>query len=94
MYCCSECGHIFEEGKFKSWVESHGEEMQGCPICFSAFREVKPCKMCGSYNHDAESDVCDECKKKVEKRFADFVEQNFTAEERELLNDIYDGKNI
>jgi hypothetical protein len=94
MYRCSECGHIFEEGEFKSWIEPHGEEMQGCPICLSVFEEVKPCKMCGSYNHNAESDVCDKCKKGVEKRFADFVEQNFTAEERKLLNDLYDGKDI
>lgn len=94
MYRCTGCGHIFEEGEFISWIEPHEEEMQGCPKCFSPFEEVEPCKICGSYNHNAENDFCDECKKVVAKRFSEFVENNFTKEERELLNELYDGKNI
>lgn len=94
MYRCSECGHIFEEGEFKSWIEPHGEEMQGCPKCFSSFEEVKPCKVCGSYNHEGLESFCDECKKQIKQKFTDFVDANFTKEERELLNELYDGKNI
>ena len=92
MYSCSECGHLFEDGEEARRVESHGEPMQGCPKCFSAFEEVKPCKICGSFNHEAKEAFCDECKKTVKKRFSDFVDSNFTKDERELLNELYDGE--
>ena len=94
MYRCSECRHIFEESEVKSWIEPHGEEMQGCPKCFSAFEEVEPCKICGSYNHEGSEYFCDECKKTIKKRFSDFVDSNFTADERELLNELYEGEMI
>ena len=58
MYKCEECGHIFEDGEQVQWVEMHGfvygngEELSGCPICNGAYEEIKPCKICGSYDHD------------------------------------------
>ena len=100
MYRCTECGHLFEEGEQSTWNENRGEfwgypcseSVSGCPICKGDYEEVKPCLVCGSYNHEAKEQFCDECKKSVKKRFSDFVSSNFTKEERELLNELYDGE--
>ena len=58
------------------------------------YEEVEPCKICGSYNHDCDDEYCDICKKNVKQKFSEFVEKNFTKEERELLNELYDGERI
>lgn len=94
MYKCTKCGHIFEDGEEATWEESHGEAWWGCPKCKGTAQEIKPCKICGSYNHETTEEFCDECKKNVKKRFKDFVDENFTKEERELLNELYDGEQI
>lgn len=59
MLKCLECGHLFEEGEEKRWVEPHGEELSGCPICTGAYEEIEPCEICGKYENG--QDVCDEC---------------------------------
>ena len=98
MYKCQECGHLFEEGEQAEWTEMHGfsygngEEWQGCPICKGGYEEIKPCKICGSYDHDYDEEYCNTCKKDVQKRFSAFIEEEFTEEERELLNELYDGE--
>lgn len=98
MYRCEECGHLFEEGEESRWVETHGldtppyEEWSGCPLCKGSYEEIKPCKICGSYDHDYGEEYCNVCKKNVEKRFSTFIEEEFTEEERELLNELYDGE--
>ena len=102
MYRCIECGHLFEEGEQARWRESRGEfwgtpcseEMSGCPICKSPYEEIKPCRVCGSYEHDADEEYCERCKIDVRKRFETFVLNAFTVEERELLNELYDGEPI
>lgn len=62
-YKCLDCGHIFEEGEQLRWVESHGEEMQGCPKCNGAFEETKQCAICDGEFLPVELNggVCDEC---------------------------------
>ena len=94
MFRCIECGHIFEDGEQARWTETHGEVWESCPICKGDYEEVEPCKICGSYNHSVDDDYCDDCKKDVKKRFAEFVEREFSKEERELLNELYDGERI
>ena len=102
MYKCLNCGHIFDEGEQHDWKESRGEfwgspcseKMSGCPICKGDYEEVKPCKICGSYEHNADETYCDECKKDVKNRFTKFIDKEFTKEERKLLNELYDGENI
>lgn len=102
MFKCCECGHLFEDGEEARWEESRGEcwgspayeKMSGCPICKGDYEEVEPCKICGSYEHDADDDYCEECKKNVKTRFENFVNKEFTAEERNLLNELYDGERI
>ena len=102
MYRCAECGHLFEEGEQHTRREFLGEcfgvpaydEFEVCPICGADFDEVRPCKICGAYNHDAEEDYCDNCKEEVKKRFDKLVSDNFSEDERNLLNDLYDGERI
>ena len=100
MFKCLECGNLFEEGEQARWVETHGldtppyEEWSGCPICKGGYKEIKPCKICGSYDHDYDEEYCNACKKDVQKRFSTFIAEEFTEEERELLNELYDGKEL
>lgn len=102
MYRCKSCGHLFEEGEEKVYSEKIGEfggapayqSYSACPICGENYEKVNPCEICGSCNHDADEKYCDECKKEVKTRFSRFVENNFTKEERELLNELYDGERI
>lgn len=103
MYRCNECGNLFEEGEQARWSESRGEfwgtpcseEMSGCPLCKGAYEEIKPCKLCGSYEHIASGEeYCTDCKNDVLKRFQTFVNSEFTEEERELLNVLYEGEQI
>lgn len=94
MYKCKNCGHLFEDGEAKRWKEPHGEDLVGCPICECDFEEIKPCVLCGSYDHDIDTDYCEICKIYVKNRFKNLVEKNFTEEERELLNELYDGERI
>lgn len=63
MFKCLECGHVFEEGKQLQWTETHGEPMDGCPICRSAYAETVRCKTCGSAHLDDElyDGICLEC---------------------------------
>ena len=100
MFKCLECGNLFEEGEEARWVETHGfdtppyEEWSGCPICKGGYKEIKPCKICGSYDHDLDDEYCNACKKDVQRRFSTFIAEEFTEEERELLNELYDGKEL
>ena len=94
MFKCAECGHIFEQGEEKTWTESYGEELCGCPICEGGFKEIEPCILCGSYNHDFDSNYCDKCKDDVRNRMKKILNNEFTSEERILLNIIYDGEEL
>jgi len=97
---CTVCGMLFDEGEEKLYTDRHGfeyppyEVYYGCPCCSGAFEEVAPCKICGSYEHDAEEKYCDNCKADVKKRFSDFMDKAFTKKERQLLNELYDGERI
>lgn len=93
MYKCNECGHLFENGEEKAWNESHGEHWLGCPLCSGSFEEAVPCSVCGTYDYDdSEDNYCESCKENVKKRFQDLLNKNFSEEERELLNGLYDGE--
>lgn len=100
MYKCEYCGHVFEEGQQAVWYESHGfarppyEEVEGCPICKESFVEIKPCKICGGYDHEPDEEYCEDCIKDVGKRFRQLVNANFTETEKDLLNEILEGEGI
>ena len=67
---CLECGHIFEEGEQKTYVETHGiseppfEEFSVCPVCNGFFQKAVRCKVCGGFflkdelNYDG---TCEDC---------------------------------
>lgn len=69
MYKCLECGHIFDEGEWSVWSETHGfsdgryEKQTGCPICRSAYEKTVSCKRCGGeYLEDELYDGwCEDC---------------------------------
>jgi hypothetical protein len=100
MYKCYTCNHLFEEGEQSKWVEKHGlstppyEEQEGCPLCKGDFFEIEPCPLCGGYDHYENEVFCFECKKKTEAKFVKLMAENFTKEERKLLNELYDGRDI
>lgn len=60
---CYECGHVFEIGEEKTWVENYGEHMSGCPMCGGSYEETVQCSICGSEHLEDELDggVCEEC---------------------------------
>lgn len=60
---CNECGHLFESGEEKKWVESYGEHMSGCPMCGGGYEETVQCSICGSEHLAEELDggVCEAC---------------------------------
>ena len=63
MYKCLECGHIFDEGEEKNWMEAYGEYMTGCPMCMCAYDDAYMCIQCGSYHLSDElySGLCLDC---------------------------------
>jgi hypothetical protein len=87
MYKCTTCGHLFEDGEQETWQEIHGETFSGCPLCKSDYEEVKPCKICGSYEHEVDEDCCDKCQKDIMKRFNNLIKENFTEQEIEFLKE-------
>ena len=99
MYKCNECGHLFEEGEEKIWRECMGEchgfpayeEFAGCPICKGDYEEVKPCKVCGTYDKDNDEDYCKNCVADVNKRMTKFIRLEFSEEEIELLREMFGG---
>ena len=86
LFKCVECGHLFERGEEKSWIESHGESMKGCPICEGTYEEAKPCKVCGCYEN-VENDICKGCKDRLSKDVKKFI-KNYKEEEKEIIMDI------
>ena len=95
MFKCEECGHLFEEGEEKVIVEPFGERYTVCPRCKGLYEEVKPCKICGSYE-DMKSgeDYCEDCKSEVRKTFEGLLDKYFSVEQRALLNVIYEGEEL
>lgn len=88
MYRCNECGHLFEEGEQKSWVEPHGEKMQGCPLCCGTYIESNNCRICGEPS--GEEHYCKQCEEETEGKLYKLIKENFTKFEIPLINDMYD----
>lgn len=101
MFKCEECGHLFEEGEAKIIIDKHGfpygegEKYSVCSRCGGLYEEVKPCKICGSYEEmQCGETFCDNCKIEVQKTFKQLMDKYFTVPQRELLNEIYDGEEL
>ena len=60
MYCCIECGHIFDEDEVLVWKENRGEwwgepcyeKMSGCPQCKGNYVETYKCDHCNEWITD------------------------------------------
>lgn len=100
MNKCNSCGLIFSDEEIYTYEEKHGfdyppyEQLEVCPRCGDGFEELNDCKICGAYCDDVDERYCDSCKAKIKQRFSDFVNKNFTEEERECLNEMYEGEEI
>lgn len=94
MYQCEECRHIFEEEEKATWQEPHGETLTGCPICFSAYKEIKACVLCDENLHNNEIKFCNQCRTHYKKHFQDLMSKTYSKEERELINIIFDGEEL
>ena len=97
---CYNCGHIFEEGEQKRWVEPHGERVQGCPCCGGAYEKTLKCEICDSEHLEEELNggVCDECINKYRKDFNTCYEVSFgekaSIEINSLLASLFDVSDI
>lgn len=54
--------------------------------------EVKKCE-CGRKIDEYET-MCDVCKNDLKKQFSTLLHDNFTEEEIEILNELYDGEEL
>lgn len=100
MFKCVECDNIFEIGEEKNWIEPHGENMSGCPICGGAYEETVRCKKCGS-NHlknELTAGVCDECidgqKDNIDMCFKISENENVQIELNAFLTSVFDKATI
>ena len=57
-----------------------------------AEEEKKRCE-CGRYI-DLDENICEVCKNELKKRFSILLHDNFTEEEIDILNELYDGEEI
>lgn len=100
MYKCNCCGGIFETPKKDfDYAEAWGHNVEipysVSPCCEEDFTEVEPCKICGEFDGmETGEEICEECKKEILKRFRTLVSDNFTVEERTILNELLDGETI
>jgi hypothetical protein len=75
MYCCIECGHVFDEDEIVAWKESRGEYwgtpcselISGCPKCKGDYVETYRCSVCNEWITDEYvklnngKRICDNC---------------------------------
>lgn len=101
MFKCNDCGREFFEPKIIRDVIKYGNgDIPGpalamCPFCGSNFEEAKYCELCGDSYIDSEHDgVCNSCMGIIEKRFSELLNANFTKFEIDILNTVYDGRNL
>lgn len=57
-----------------------------------AEEEKKQCE-CGRYI-DIDESICEVCKNELKKQFSSVLHDNFTEEEIEILNELYDGEEL
>ena len=86
---CYDCGNIFDESECESWIEPHGEMLNGCPLCKGSYGETKKCKICGGEFLEEElygDDVCNGCIEEYSKDFDTCYKISNTAKEEIKIN--------
>ena len=61
MYCCIECGNVFDEEDVSTWKEGRGEywgnpcseDVCGCPNCAGNYVETHRCDCCSRWINDS-----------------------------------------
>lgn len=75
MYCCLECGHIFDENDIATWQEDRGEywgvpcseSVSGCPQCGGDYVKTYRCGECGEWilggyvKLESGKRICEDC---------------------------------
>jgi RecJ-like exonuclease len=93
---CNDCGAVFGHDEVIEQKEGLGVvfgdyaslNTYHCPECGGEdYDEVDKCKVCGSYDHDADMEVCGECVKDIVGRLNYFLNNEFTELEREVLRE-------
>lgn len=99
MYKCYDCGGLFDESKTEHDKVQYGEEYvdgpgyEVCPFCGGNFEEAKRCAECGEYFIDGNyKEFCDDCAKEIKQRFLSVLHNEFTPDEVNLLNELFDGE--
>ena len=95
MYKCSRCGETFREPDYIADKDpNYGGvyvTMQ-CPICGNEdIAEGHECPICGSYT---ENFACADCREDVKNRFNALIAENFTEDERELIDEMLEEGEI
>ena len=86
MYRCEDCKLIVED--YNDLAEDFGGG-RICPYCSGDVEEIEECD-CGKYMLKGEK-LCEKCKMETRKMFQEFMDE-LTEEQREYLNEIYDGE--
>lgn len=101
MFRCNDCGAEFAEPKIVQDLIPYGNgTVKGapqacCPFCGGTFDIMKICEFCGDgYTESNHDGVCDNCINIVANRFSELLKANFTPFEIEILNTVYDGRNL
>ena len=89
-YVCCGCGEAFRQPV--RVPEASGEVHWVSPCCGEDYREAVPCALCGRPVSRARRrhGLCPRCAGESVARFARRLEE-FSPEEREVINDAYDG---
>lgn len=88
-YICCGCGRGFDRPADYAEPET-GERLLLSPCCGQAFRESARCSGCGRLLPAGEGSLCPVCRREAVDRFK-LLLGGFTQEEREAINDAYDG---
>ena len=96
-YVCVACGEVFETPRILK--EYHPETQPGwwetayrSPCCEEGFVRKKICAECGGGNNfDEVGKLCSACAHRAGDRLGRFLMEEFTEEEREALDVLFEG---
>lgn len=101
MYVCETCGEMFDTPGIMKFVHCEidskaSETFSCCPRCGGDdFFEFKRCRKCGGIvKRDNTESLCPGCRADAVTRFKKLLKDNFTADEIDYLNVVYDGESF
>lgn len=82
-----KCPHCDGE-TVREWTD------ETCDTCGTTMQEWQECQCCGEFSIKGEDgeDYCDNCKNSVQKKLYDFLKENFTEKEIDVLDEVVDEK--